>query len=195
MTAFPDLKMTKPTTIKIPSPSLISMKRIAEPWAYSMTVAEIYQRYMDNFARRLASINDMPFKYKNMRVDENGIHVDVDFDCLDESLLSLEDMTYMYGNTLLHGEFRKRVAKVYAEDNDNNFRVNEMVTTAEGKNRLLRNQPFSEWPPRWLTIYLWTLIGADISHDSTVNLDNNRMLGDADICQILLLELEGFQIY
>lgn len=195
MTAFTDLKMTKPTTIKIPSPSLVSMKRLAEPWAYTMTVAEMYQLYMDNFAKRLASINDMPFKYKNMLVDDKGIHVDIDFDCLDESLLSLEDMTYMYGNTLLRSEFRKRVAKVYAKDNDNNLRVNEMVTTVEGKSRLLMNQPFSEWPPRWLTIYLWTLIGADISHDSTVSLDDNRMLGDADICQILLLELEGFEIY
>lgn len=189
------IKMNQRTTIKIPSPSLVSMKRLAEPWAYTMTVAEMYQRYMDNFTKRLTQINDMTFKYDNLRIDDNGIHVDVDFDCLDESLLSLEDMTYMYGNTLLHGEFRKRVAKVYTNDNDNNLRVNEMVTTAEGKNRLLMNQPFSEWPPRWLTIYLWTLISADISHDSTVRLEDNHMLSDADICQTLLLELEGFQIY
>lgn len=189
------IKMNQRTTIKIPSPSLVSMKRLAEPWAYTMTVAEMYQRYMDNFTKRLTQINDMTFKYDNLRIDDNGIHVDVDFDCLDESLLSLEDMMYMYGNTLLHGEFRKRVAKVYTNDNDNNLRVNEMVTTAEGKNRLLMNQPFSEWPPRWLTIYLWTLISADISHDSTVRLEDNHMLSDADICQTLLLELEGFQIY
>lgn len=189
------IKMNKRTTIKIPSPSLVSLKRLAEPWAYTMTVAEMYQRYMDNFTKRLASINDMTFKYENLRVDDNGIHVDVDFDCLNESLQSLEDMTSMYGYTLLHGEFRKRLAKVYANDNDNNLRVNELVTTSEGKNRLLIHQPFNQWPPRWLTIYLWTLISADISHDSTVRLEDNHMLSDADICQTLLLELEGFQIY
>ena len=195
MTTLSEIKMTKPVTIKIPSPSLASMKRLAEPHAFNTTGADIFKRYMDNVAKRLTQIHDMTFKYRNLQIREDGIYVDVDYDCLDESLLTLDDMTHMYGNTLLHGEFRKRLAKVYANDNDNNLRVNSMVTLDGGKNRLLIHQPFNQWPPRWITIYLWTLMGADISHDSTVSLEDNHMLSDADICQILLLELEGFELY
>ncbi len=188
-------KMTKPTTIKIPSPPMTSLNVLAQHYGLEARSTDMAVRYMNNFTKRLADINDLPFQYQNFKIREDGIYVDVDFDNLGKSLLTLDEMTRMYGNTLLRGEFRKRVAKVYADDNDNNLRVNEMVTTAEGKNRLLMNQPFSEWPPRWITIYLWTLIGADISHDSTVQLEDNRMLSDADICHKLLLEIESFEIY
>ena len=187
--------MTKMTTIKIPSPPMTSLNVLAQHYGLEARSTDMAVRYMNNVTKRLADINDLPFQYQNFKIREDGIYVDVDFDNLGKSLLTLDEMTRMYGNTLLHKEFRKRVAKVYADDNDNNLRVNEMVTTAEGKNRLLMNQPFSEWPPRWITIYLWTLIGADISHDSTVQLEDNRMLSDADICHKLLLEIESFEIY
>lgn len=174
---------------------MTSLNVLAQHYGLEARSTDMAVRYMNNVTKRLADINDLPFQYQNFKIREDGIYVDVDFDCLNESLQSLEYMTSMYGYTLLCGEFRKRLAKVYANDNDNNLRVNELVTTPEGKNRLLIHQPFNQWPPRWITIYLWTLIGADISHDSTVQLEDNRMLSDADICHKLLLEIESFEIY
>ena len=183
------------TTIKIPSPSLNSIKALAQNYGLDVTSVNMVERYMDNVAKRLTVVNEMPFQYQNFKIREDGIYVDIDFDALDKILLPLDDITEIYGNAFIYAEFRKRVAKVYTNDNDNNLRVNSLVTMPNGSNRPLMMQPFAEWPPRWITIYLWTLIGADISHDSTVQLENNRMLSDSDICHKLLLELDNFEIY
>lgn len=187
--------MTKPTTIKIPSPPLNSIKSLSRNYGLTVTNIDMVEGYMDNIAKRLTSINDMGFQYQNFKIHDDGIYVDIDFDNLDKSLMTLDEATGMYGNALFRREFRKRVAKVYACDNDNNSRVNSLVTMPDGRNQLLMNQPFNQWPTRWITIYLWTLIGADISHDSTVELEDNRMLSDSDICHKLLLELDNFEIY
>ncbi len=183
------------TTIKIPSPSLVSMRRLAEPYAYTMTTAEMYQRYMDNVVRRLQRLTGMDFKYENLRVLADGIYVDVNVEMLHHSLPTLKDMGRVYHQMKIRAEFQQRITRVSSKgETAPAINANSLLDGEIGKRLPVIDGTFSQWPTRWITIYLWTLLGAGMSKNIT-GFNKGNILCDSDIANELLLELEAFEFY
>lgn len=183
------------TTIKIPSPSLVSMRRLAEPYAYTMTSAEMYQRYMDNVVRRLEQLTGMVFEYENLRVLADGIYVDVNIEMLDQSIPTLKDISRVYHQLKIRGEFHQRIIRVRLKgETAGVINANSLLDGEIWKRLSVIDGTFSQWPTRWITIYLWTLLGAGMSKNITGFYKGN-ILSDSDIANELLLELEAFEFY
>lgn len=163
--------------IKIPAPSYKELSKSAL-W-YSKHIDYIARSYVEIIDKQLASVSGMGFDYDCVEVDIRGIHADIN----PKSLMTYSKACKTYKKISIKDEVINRIAKIHKIDDSCPIATHDDL-----------KMDFSDWNDRWLTVYIWVLLGAKFSQDNmwwTEQMVLSELISDKDLVKGLISKVEN----
>lgn len=131
--------------IKIPSPSIVSLRKSLSEKGVEVSDSDITDEYMMLVSETLKYVGGSHLSYKNAELDsKHTITADINI----KSLPHYEDIVTAYLDLNFDGAMASRIKQM-------NEKLGDACPPADATS--LR-QPLEYWHPRWITVYVWCLM-------------------------------------
>lgn len=163
--------------IKIPAPSFKELTHTSS-W-FGEHIDKVARTYVAVIDKQLESVSGKALDYDCIEVDSRGIYADIN----PNSLMSYSDACSTYSRIDIRGAIINRIKKINSIDDSCPVASNEDLQLG-----------FSEWHDRWVTVYIWVLLGAKFSTDNmwwTEQMVLSELISDKELVEGLVSKIES----